>query len=227
MLASLHTLVGPSIPIVAGFDLHAHAGGGILQHLDFATAYKTNPHQDAGATGERVGAVLSQILNAGLWPVAAKVTVPMLTRGNDETAHGPLERLHNLARDRMVADRRLLDASIFNVNPFIDGKGVGQTVVVYARVEEAFVEAARLAEELGDGLWAARDEFQHNLPSLGEAREQTAGRLVDVAARRTAHAQGGKPESERGGALNWRRYLPQPRSLHEAGKPAYRTVCHI
>jgi microcystin degradation protein MlrC len=178
LLASLRALVGPDIPIVAGFDLHAHAGGGMLEYLDFATAYKTNPHQDAGATGERVGAVLSQILNAGLRPVAAKVTVPMLTRGNDETAHGPLERLHKLARDRIVADRRLLDASIFNVNPFIDGKGVGQTAVVYARVEEAFVEAARLAEELGNGLWAARDEFQHNLPSLSEAREQTAGRLI-------------------------------------------------
>ncbi len=178
LLASLRALVGPDIPIVAGFDLHAHAGGGVLEYLDFATAYKTNPHQDAGSTGERVGAVLSQILDSGLRPVGAKVLVPMFTSGNDETAHGPLERLHKLASDRLWADHRLLDASIFNVNPFIDGKGVGQTVVAYARLEEAYSEAARLAEEIGNGLWSARSEFQQSLPSLSEALAQSSGMVV-------------------------------------------------
>ncbi|MGO4391175.1 M81 family metallopeptidase [Variovorax sp. M-6] len=178
LLKSLREIVGVSVPIVAGFDLHGHAGGGMLEHLDYATAYKTNPHGDAGATGERVGRVLTRILRQSLRPVAAKVTVPMLTQGNDETASGPLLRLHALASERIAASARLLDASIFNVNPFIDGEGVGQTALVYAIDEEGFHEAARLAEALGNGLWDARDEFQHRLPALDEALAKTRGRLI-------------------------------------------------
>lgn len=178
LLVSLRRVVGPNVPIVAGFDLHAHANGGMLAHLDFASAYKTNPHADAGATGERVGAVLAEILGSGIRPVGAMVSVPMITRGNDETGGGPLARLHAQARDRIAADDDLLDVSIFNVNPFIDGKGVGQTALVYARSEAGWAVASRLAEDLADGLWAARDEFQHELPALAETLTHVAGRLV-------------------------------------------------
>ena len=178
LLTDLRQIVGPDIPIVAGFDLHAHAGGGMLGMLDFGTAYKSNPHGDAGSTGERVGRVLAQMLNSGLRPIAATVLVPMLTRGNDETGQGPLHLLHSLARKRIESNSRLLDASIFNVNPFIDGVGVGQTVVVYATDPRGLEEAAALAEEIGNGLWATRDEFQHNLPTLAEVLLEQTGRVT-------------------------------------------------
>ena len=178
LLASLRGVVGPELPIVAGFDLHAHANGGMLTHLDFASGYKTNPHADAGATGERVGHVLSSMLEVGLKPVGASVAVPMLTSGNDETNSGPLASLHARARDRVAGDENLLDASIFNVNPFIDGEKVGQTALVYARNEAGWLSAKQLAEDLANGLWTARKEFCHQLPSLTQALAHTRGRLV-------------------------------------------------
>jgi microcystin degradation protein MlrC len=178
LLAELRAIVGPDLPIVAGFDLHAHAGGGMLAHLDFATAYKTNPHGDAGATGERLGGVLADMLAGRVQPHGAQVLVPMFTRGNDETATGPLAALHGLIAQRLAAEPALLDASIFNVNPFIDGEGVGQTVLVYARHAQGLPAAAQLADSLAEGLWAARDDFVHQLPTLPQARDCHPGPLV-------------------------------------------------
>ena len=178
LLRRLRELVGPDVPMVAGFDLHGHAGGGMLDHLDFASAYKTNPHGDAGATGERVARVLAGILKGELRPVGMKVLVPMLTGGNDETGSGPLLEMHTAARQRVAADPTLLDASIFNVNPFIDGIGVGQTIVVYARDGEGRESAGALAQELGEVMWAARQAFRHTLPTLEQTLERMSSRVV-------------------------------------------------
>ncbi|MBO1112605.1 M81 family metallopeptidase [Bordetella petrii] len=165
LLARLRGIVGPDMPIVAGFDLHAHAIPAMLGQLDFASAYKTNPHADAAATGERVATQLLHILDSGRRPVGASVHVPMLTRGNDETAQGPLADLHARASAAVTAGRGLIDVSIFNVNPFIDGAGVGQTVAVYAQ-PDARGAARQLAVELAQGLWDGRDRYVHDLPDV-------------------------------------------------------------
>jgi microcystin degradation protein MlrC len=178
LLAGLRHIVGPDVPIVAGFDLHAHANGGVLQFLDFASAYKTNPHQDASATGDRVAEVLDCMLRERLRPVGAAVRIPMLTSGNDETSSGPLARLHHMADTRIRVQDELLDASIFNVNPFIDGAHVGQTVLVYARSDRGWATASELARTLAQELWDARREFRHALPTLAQALGQSSGKVV-------------------------------------------------
>ena len=154
LLQSLRAVAGNSIPIVAGFDLHAHANAGMLAHLSFASAYKTNPHADPGHTGQRVGRTLSGILNGRLQPMGCAASVAMLTGGNDETASAPLLELHRLASDRVAANHNLLDASIFNVNPFVDGKAVGQTALVYARSAVGLPAACELATDIANTIVA-------------------------------------------------------------------------
>lgn len=165
LLTALREIVGNDLPIVAGFDLHANAIPQMLRLLTFCSAYKTNPHGDAGDTGTRVATELLKILDGTSTPRAAYAHVPMLTRGNDETAHGPLAILHRQARDAILASAGLIDASLFNVNPFIDGKGVGQSVLVYAQ-PNSIDQASTLARDLAQGLWDAKDLFQHTLPGI-------------------------------------------------------------
>src|SRR5690606_15240947 len=129
----------------------AHAIPDMLQHLTFSSAYKTNPHADAAATGERVAGELLRMLDGGEKPVGSYAYIPMLTRGNDETARGPLALLHKKAKDTVNANLGLLDASIYNVNPFIDGKDVGQSVVVYS-LKAARDDAHKLTIELAQSL---------------------------------------------------------------------------
>lgn len=167
LLEKLRALVGPTMPIVAGFDLHAHAIPSMLRHLTFSSAYKTNPHGDAAATGERVATELLRIMNGGEKPTGTFAHIPMLTRGNDETAHGPLADIHQTAKNAIDSIPGLLDVSIFNVNPFIDGNGVGQSVVVYS-LASAQIEARQLTIDLAQGLWDQRDQYVHQLPSVDD-----------------------------------------------------------
>lgn len=190
LLSALRAIVGPEIPIVAGFDLHGHAGGGMLDCLDFASAYKTNPHADARATGHRVARVLQSILLTGKTPIGVRVTVPMLTSGNDETGTGPMAVLHAKAAAALSADPQLLDVSVFNVNPFIDGAGVGQTVLVYAQHIDAWPAAQQLAVELAEQLWDARAQFTHQLPTLGQVLASHSARRV------SSHETPGMPKDQ-------------------------------
>lgn len=182
LLAGLRAITGPDIPIVAGFDLHAHAVPDVLRQLAFSAAYKTNPHSDALATGRRVANELLRILNGESRPAAAYVHVPMLTRGNDETSHGPLAELQSHAHAAITASEgRLIDFSIYNVNPFIDGPGVGQSVVVYSNHAQGWEEARSLATALARKLWNQRDQYVHSLPSIDEVlrtHQSGAGRLT-------------------------------------------------
>lgn len=181
LLAGLRAITGPDMPIVAGFDLHAHAVPDVLRQLTFSSAYKTNPHCDALATGQRVASELLRILRGESRPAVAYVHIPMLTCGNDETAHGPLADLQSHAQAAIAAsDGRLIDFSIYNVNPFIDGRGVGQSVAVYSQ-PEGREQAAGLALSLARELWDQRDKYVHSLPSVDEilrSYQPDAGRIT-------------------------------------------------
>lgn len=168
LLTRLRAVVGATIPIVAGFDLHAHATADMLSLLDFSAAYKTNPHADAAQTGTRVADHLLHMLHTGKRPAGYFLRVPMLTSGNDETGTGPLHAIHQAAQTAIAENADLIDYSIFNVNPFIDGPEVGQGVLVYGAEDAAPAHAANLANALAQDLWDARAAFVHTLPTIDD-----------------------------------------------------------
>src|SRR5690606_16238128 len=89
LLSSIREITGYRIPLVAGFDLHAHATEKLFRLLNAGTAYKTNPHADAAQTGERLAQVLDSMLSSRVKPQGFHVLLPMLLGGNDETTRGP------------------------------------------------------------------------------------------------------------------------------------------
>ncbi|WP_321954232.1 M81 family metallopeptidase [Paraburkholderia bannensis] len=189
LVERLREIVGYDMNIAAGFDLHGHITTRLVQALNFATSYKTNPHADAAETGARAVRVLLEMCETGVRPVGYMAGVPMLTRGNDETTSGPLQRIHQMAAERIESsDGRLLDASIFNVQQFIDAADMGQKVIVYGEPgsEDA---CSRLSVDIANALWDCRDEVVHNLPTVkrvlterrarGETRVLTLGDFGD------------------------------------------------
>jgi len=182
LLLRLRAVVGPGLPIVAGFDLHAHATSEMLALLDFGSAYKTNPHADAAQTGARVADRLLAMLRNGERPTGYFLRLPMLTSGNDETGTGPLHAIHAAAQTAIANDAHLVDYSIFNVNPFIDGPAVGQGILVYGAGDEGAAHAARLANTLAQAVWQARTAFVHTLPTIDEvvARHPRSAQAVTI-----------------------------------------------
>ena len=129
LLAALRQAVGPDVPIAAGFDLHGHMTAKMMAHSQFCTACKNCPHSDLVETGERVLNRVIDILDNRIKPVTAFGKVPMLTRGKDATIEEPMKSIQEYARKLEREHPSLIDISIFNVQHFLDGYGLGQAVL--------------------------------------------------------------------------------------------------
>ena len=58
----MRDVVGPRVPIVASLDLHANVTRAMIEHCDALVAYRTYPHVDMAATGERAARLLDRTL---------------------------------------------------------------------------------------------------------------------------------------------------------------------
>jgi microcystin degradation protein MlrC len=65
LIGRLRALVGPQTPIVVSLDLHANVTRRMLREADALVAYRTYPHVDMAATGERAGELLARRFKAG------------------------------------------------------------------------------------------------------------------------------------------------------------------
>lgn len=66
ILRRLRAAVGPDLPIVASFDLHANLSPAIAEHTSAVTLYRTYPHTDLADTGARAAALLDVLLQRPL-----------------------------------------------------------------------------------------------------------------------------------------------------------------
>jgi len=65
LLARVRAVVGARTPIVASLDLHANVTRAMMANCDGLIAYRTYPHVDMAATGERAARLLDRILRTG------------------------------------------------------------------------------------------------------------------------------------------------------------------
>ncbi|MGD9833699.1 MAG: M81 family metallopeptidase [Piscinibacter sp.] len=79
LMQRLRAIAGPDLPIVASLDLHANVTRRMLALASGLTAYRTYPHVDMVATGERAAAMLARRMAAPgrRWHTAAR-RVPFL-----------------------------------------------------------------------------------------------------------------------------------------------------
>ncbi|MBJ7577883.1 M81 family metallopeptidase [Devosia sp. MC532] len=165
LMQAVRSVVGPHVPITAGFDLHAHVTEHTIAECDYLTAFQTNPHIDMGETGHRLFAKTMDIINGEFEPVCAYIHFPMLTLGNDRHDQEPLFSLYERSR-AAEATGRVVDSSIFTVQQFLDIENVGQTILVYGNGIHS--EAMAFAEELATGLWGARDSLRETFADLDQ-----------------------------------------------------------
>lgn len=65
LLARVRALVGEAMPVVASLDLHANVTHRMIALADALVAYRTYPHVDMAATGERAAQMLGRRLRHG------------------------------------------------------------------------------------------------------------------------------------------------------------------
>ncbi len=167
LLEAMRTAFGPGIPIVISLDLHGILTDRMLRQVNGLAIYRTYPHVDFADTGRRAAVLLLDIVDRGLRPVIARVTVPMLARGDECITKTGLY-------GDVLADARLLErdgtalaAGVMIGNPFTDAPELCTQAIV---VTEADGDAAsKAATRLATTIWAGRHRLVGKLVGIDKA----------------------------------------------------------
>lgn len=156
-LAVCREVLGDDVPIVLGLDHHANVTQKMVELATAIVGHRTQPH-DPYDTG-RIGAeLLLRIVAGEVKPVTAWRKIPLLSHQEQFlTSKGPMKQWFDRAR-AMEADPRVLQASNYPMQPWLDVAEGGWSTVVVTDDDQALAE--RLADELADLAWSLRAEFQ-------------------------------------------------------------------
>ncbi len=175
-------IVGPDVPVVASYDLHANISDADIAAIDALIGYRTNPHMDMRERGAESAQVLRRLLG-GLRTVIRKVrlpivppTVTMLTGADaPNRPYGEMIDLGQaLLRDPAWAGR-LVNVSVMGGFAYGDTPFNGLTTVVTA-TDAAAAEA--VARQIATAGWARRAQFVPRLTPLDGAVKLALGTAV-------------------------------------------------
>ena len=172
VLRRLRARLGPDVPIVATFDLHANVSRQMIANCNAAVIYRSNPHLDQRARGLEAAALMARILRGEVRPVQALETPPLLIRiSRQYTAVEPARLLYD-----DVAEVRtwpgILSASAAMGFYYADVPEMGASFLAVADSDESL--ARKAAQWLARRAWERREEFAGGLPAPAQAIEQAA-----------------------------------------------------
>lgn len=160
-LRFIRKLIGDK-PMTASCDLHANITKLMLEMSDGLCGYQTYPHVDYYETGYRAADLLMKRL-AGEKFVTATVSVPVLLPPSGYTTREePFSSIISRGRE-MVEEGKLLDFTVFAVQPWLDIPEISSTAMTVAKDPQV---AKACAGELAQMLFDAREASQPELLSV-------------------------------------------------------------
>jgi len=170
----IRAIVGPDVPIVATFDLHANVSDRMVDTIDAFIGYRTNPHLDMRERGIEAAAALRELL-AGAKTERVRLRLPIVPPTVTLlTAAGPYAEMIELGQRKM--NPAIMNVSVMGGFAYADTAKNGLSVIVTARGDRR--EAASLATEIAQYGWDNRARFYPKLPALDDAVQKAlmAGR---------------------------------------------------
>lgn len=186
-LAMIREIVGPDVPIVASFDLHANVSKRMVEPIDVFVGYRTNPHLDMRERGQECARHMRALL-AGRKTARAHIrlpiippTVTMLTAANAPLR--PYGQMIDLGQQRMAEapyKGKIVNVSVMGGFAYGDTTKNGLSVIVTAE-RDAKELGDRLAREIAELGWRNRDQFRARLTSLDDATQIALAASRDAA----------------------------------------------
>ena len=199
IIVAVRELVGESVPITVGLDLHANVTARMVENSNTISLYQRYPHVDIWETGIRAAKLCLGILKGEIKPAMAYVQVPMIIPASSYTTETePFKGLMQMGHD-YVAAGKLLDFSVSQMQPWLDVKDGYSSVVTVGEDKE---EAVRIAKEMAAAFYGMRHEFKTELTSVDDiiriAEKNNTGKPVilnDFADSSNAGSAGDSPEA--------------------------------
>ncbi len=151
------SVIGKDVPIVLMLDHHADITGKMVANCDAIVGHRTQPHNllDTGIVGTKL---LLRIIREKLKPTMAWRKIPLVTHQEQFlTSRPPMKTWFDRARAMEAEDPRVLQASNYPMQPWLDVSEGGWATVVVTNHDQALAD--RLADELADLAWSLRDDF--------------------------------------------------------------------
>ena len=184
LLKYIRKIAGEQMVIAASCDLHANVTEQMLEAADIICGYQSYPHVDFYEAGYRAAELCMRKLS-GKPVYMAATTIPMMVPPAGYTSlEGRFKEIMDTAKD-LVKAGTLLDFTILQVQPWLDVKIIGSTIIAVADDEVTAIEHSKRLAEL---LFSNKDEFWPELLSVDEiidrAESNVSGKpiiLVDSA----------------------------------------------
>jgi microcystin degradation protein MlrC len=166
LYALIRQRVGPGVPVIGTFDLHANVSRKMVDNIDVFVGYLENPHTDVRERGVEAARHMRELL-AGAKTAVAMVKLPLAPPSITLlTASGPYGELIRSGQTRVGGD--IMNVSLMAGFVFSDCPKNGYTAVVTARNGNRRA-AFELARELCERAWAMRERFRKVMTPLPDA----------------------------------------------------------
>lgn len=148
--------VAPDIPIAVALDFHCTVTPEMIDNSTIISIYRTTPHIDMYATGQRSARTLLDHLNGECRAVMVARRIPLmanLERMGDNTP--PMKNLIHMLLQMEAEEPDILNAGLSGGHPFTDLAPGGMTAVFVTNDNPAVGAAA--AEKLLKSAWENRE----------------------------------------------------------------------
>ncbi len=157
IIRQLRAELGPTLPIVVTYDLHASVSREVVEQVQAIVAYATNPHRDHARTGAMAARMLLGVCRKTLHPTMAWRSLPMLMGGGTTIDFLPpmlaiFQRLRRWERQR-----KILSGSVLMCHPWNAHPETGWNVLIVTDGDRKLAE--KLADEVAELCWQVRHEL--------------------------------------------------------------------
>jgi microcystin degradation protein MlrC len=176
LLAALRSELGPGLPLMVAFDLHANLSPRSAKLCDGIFGFHFSPHTDMAETGARAARCLLGKLDGSHDPQLALVKLPLVLPSIfTATGLAPLSEIVTASLDLPRKVQGVLDASVFCGFAYGDTPDLGFSVAVMTDGDRALAEAE--ARRLAQSIWQQRAALLHEdlvddlEPALAKAKD--------------------------------------------------------
>jgi microcystin degradation protein MlrC len=167
----VRSIVGPDVPVVAVFDLHANVSRRMTDNLSVFVGYLENPHNDIYERGVEAARHMRECL-AGAETAVTMVKVPIVSPPIALlTARGPYADLIKYGQTKVGGD--IMNVSVMAGFAYADSPKNGLTAVVTARNGRREAAAA-LSLDIAQRAWGMKERFKRGMMALGDAVQLAA-----------------------------------------------------
>jgi len=189
LLSRIRNIVGENAVIAVSLDFHANLTRQMIKCADILCGYHTYPHVDMKETALRAVKLAIRMLRGEINPYTALIKLPMIHQAEAcLTTQEPMKSLMELATAPKAG---VYDVSVFQMQPWLDAKEGGASVLVTAKSRRL---ARQYADEIARAYWARKDALAIDIVQLEDAFRRLPGKhpiiLADSADSPTAGSPG-------------------------------------